>query len=158
VSGGFALGDVVRYETLDRPNGWCREGIAIATKVGSRLKLLDTYWSGGSETHALTDAEVATAELIFNIGDYDELDRYSSGTPRMWEKYAPADREIITEQHGHSMRWFIRKGASEDWPTQIDNARRRVAERESDLAVTQRSLEWERQELARIIAAAEVPA
>lgn len=146
----WASGDVIRYDTLTRPNRWCREGIAVAENRNGRVVLLDTYWCGGSETHVLTDEEAATGELLFNIGDYDELDRYSRNSPHTWEKYAPADRQVITEQHGLRSRWFIRKGATEDWPTQIANAEQVVEEKRGKVRSAQISLEWALVDLARV--------
>ena len=153
MSNPYAVGDVVDYDTLTRPNRWCREGTAIGTATrDGRVILCDTYWSGGSETHVLTDAEIATARLRFNLGDYDELDRYSHRSPVMWKTYAPADRQTVTAQHGCHTRWFVRKGASPDWATQIANAREVVAERELDVASAQRQLDWAREDLARVLA------
>ncbi|MBS69374.1 MAG: hypothetical protein CMK98_13710 [Pseudomonas sp.] len=137
----WCSGDVIRYEPLTRPNRWCREGIAIAEDRGWRVVLLDTFWGGGTETHVLTDEEASTGELLFNVGDYDELDRHNPGTPLTWEKYAPEDRRVITEQHGLRSRWFIRKGASEDWPTQIANAERAVEDRRACFSSARASLE-----------------
>jgi hypothetical protein len=149
--------DVVRYETLTRPNRWCREGIAIAEQRGSgAIYLLDTYWGHHtSETHVLSDPEIATAELLFNLDDYDELDKYSSGSKLKWERYAPADRRIVTEQHGCYTRWFVRKGAVESWPTKIENAQRELDKKREDLKHAQWHVEWAEQELARVIADAE---
>lgn len=125
----FKAGDVVRYETLTMPSRHCREGWAIArTRDDDSVYLLDTFWGSG-DTHVLTDEEIATAELMFNLADYDELDRYRSHESRAkWETYRPADRETVTSQHGLQVRWFIRKGAQPDLATQIDNARQGVAD------------------------------
>lgn len=150
-----STGDVVRYTPRTT---WCREGIAIAqdhARLNGRLVLLDTYW-GSTEPGMLTDDEADTAELMFNLADYDELDRYSIHASRsQWETYAPADRQIITHQHGLQRRWFIRKGAQPDWATQIDNARRSVAEREDEADRARRAVDWATEELTRLIAAAE---
>lgn len=149
-----SAGDVVRYTP---ESTWCREGIAIAqdyARPNGRLVLLDTYW-GSAEPRPLTDAEADTAELMFKLADYDELDRYSHESPSRWDKHAPADRQIITHQHGLQRRWFIRKGAQPDWATQIDNARRSVAEREDEADRARRAVEWATEELTRVIAAAE---
>lgn len=150
-----SAGDVVRYTP---ENTWCREGIAIAqdhVRPNGRLVLLDTYW-GSTEPGMLTDAEADTAELMFNLADYDELYRYSSYASRsQWETYAPADRQIITHQHGLQRRWFIRKGARPDWATQIDNARQKVADREAEADRARRAVEWANEDLTRVIADAE---
>lgn len=148
VQGVFNPGDVVRYETLTRPDRWCREGTAIAVKQGGVVRLLDTYWCLGTETHVLTTDEAATAEFRFNLNDYDELDVYDRGAPAKWERYAEADREVVTEQHGHRRRWFVRKGAVEDRETIVANAAATVDKRERELEVAQDRLAWARQELA----------
>lgn len=148
----FRPGDVVRYDLTERH---CREGMAIAYERHGKVILLDTFWGGYGDRHMLTDDEIATAELIFNVNDYDELDEYSRSSPAAWSKYAPADRQLITSQHGLQKRWFTRKGAVEDWPTQIDNARSELEERESEAASASRRVEWARNDLASVIAAAE---
>ncbi|SIE37803.1 Uncharacterised protein [Mycobacteroides abscessus subsp. abscessus] len=151
-------GDVVRYTPS---TNWCREGIAIAqdqlnTRNGiQRHVLLDTYWHLGTETHVLEDNEAATAEFMFNLADYDELERYSHESPRKWEKYAPDDRQLITSQHGLQKRWFIRKGAKPDWATQIENARQVVTDRKRNLDFAQSDLRWANEDLARVIDEAE---
>lgn len=147
-------GDVVRYTPTDR---WCREGIAIAqdrTNLTGRAVLLDTYW-GNTEPRALTDAEADTAELMFKLADYTELDPYLYSSPATWDTYAPADRQLITEQHGCRKRWFIRKGAQPDWATQIANARGVVSARELELASAERRLRWAQEDLVRVLAAAD---
>lgn len=144
-------GDVVHYTPTDR---WCREGIAIALWRDGRVVLLDTFWGSSGDQHRVTAEEAATAELMFNLADYDELDRYSHQSPDTWAKYAPADRKLITQQHGCQKRWFIRNGAKPDWATQIDNARAEVAKRESAAESALRAVEWAREDLARVLVAA----
>ena len=135
----WQVGDVVRYQPGPAFKGqtdtrWCREGTAIAeTRASRSVMFVDTYWGTMSDAHVLTDAEVETAELRFNLGDYDELDRYDHGSSYTWEKFAPADRERVTSQHGLQSRWFVRKGASEDYGTKVQNARDRLADAESEL-------------------------
>lgn len=69
----FKPGDVLRYvaETTH-----CRESTAFVTKDG---RAVDTYWRtyGDGDPHRLTDDELATAEVRFNVSDYDALDPYS---------------------------------------------------------------------------------
>lgn len=117
----FKPGDVVRYETLTMPSRHCREGQAIAEEWKGRIVLLDTFW-GSSDRHVLTDDEIDTAELVFNLKGYDELDRYSHESPAKWKRFKPVDRETVTSQHGLQIRWFVRKGATPDLQTQIENA------------------------------------
>jgi hypothetical protein len=149
---GFKPGDVVRYNPAQHH---CREGIAIAYERGNKVVLLDTFWGGYDDRHMPHADELADAELQFNINDYDELAEYSHSSRGQWEKYAPDDREVITSQHGLQRRYFVRKGACEHWPTQIDNARSKLEECESEAASAQRSVEYAQEFLARVIAEAE---
>ena len=147
----FRPGDVVTYHPDQRH---CREGTAIAEAPnGFDVVLFDTFWGCGGDQHRLTATEVAAAEFKFAIGDYDELDRYSHSSAGTWLKYAPADRQLITSQHGLQKRWFIRKGATEDLATQIDNAHEKVAEWERAVESATRSLGWARDDLNRLLAA-----
>ena len=150
-------GDVVRYEP-DGGNRWCREGMAVAQLRGDgegRIVYIDTYWAGMSGSHILTAAEATTVERLFNVGDYDELPRGCRlGSADKWAKYAPADRQVVTSQHGLQRRWFVRKGASEDHATQVENARVRLAEAESKLRSAQWSVESAQRDLANIEAQA----
>lgn len=147
----FQPGDVVHYTPADR---WCHEGIAIARERFGCVVLFDTYW-GSYQPRALTDAEAATAELAFRLDDYDELQLYSShANAAEWEKYAPADRQLITSQHGLQKRWFIRKGAVEDWPTKIANAQAVVDDAVAALNTATSRLRWAQEELERVRAAA----
>jgi hypothetical protein len=143
-------GDVGRYQP---ENTWCHEGLAVAEQRGEELVLLDTFW-GASER---TRVNPAVFEILFNVNDYDELDRYSHESSARWEKFAPEDRQRITSQHGLQSRWFIRKGAVEHLPTQVENARERLREAEAELRSAQRHVEWAQQELAALEAQA-VPA
>lgn len=149
----FRANDVVRYRS-ERENRWCREGLALAHgRHDGTVVLVDTFWggAGAGDNHVLTDTERGTAELIFNTGDYDELDRYDRGSHFIWEKYAPEDRAIITSQHGLQFRWFIRKGASEHLPTQIANARAAVAEAERELSSARSTRDQRIRELDRLV-------
>jgi hypothetical protein len=95
-------GTVVRY----RPERtWCREGTAIADDNGL---LYDTYWHSGQDV--LSDAEAASAEVLFHLDDYEEIDRYQRMSST-WESYHPDDRRVITSQHRLQKRWLIRKDA-----------------------------------------------
>ncbi|WP_032384670.1 hypothetical protein [Rhodococcoides fascians] len=148
----FRAGDVVRY-TPERSDKWCREGYAVAVERRQQIELLDTYWRlSGSESHTLNEVEVESAELLFNLNDYDELHRRSE---QQWEKYAPADRQRYTEQHGCVVRLFVRKGAVEDHATKVENARRDVDVRLEELATAQRRLTWAQEEFRHILATAE---
>ena len=142
-------GTVVRY-TPDRSRhdpSWCREGMAIADDRGV---LLDTYWGSGSDNHRLLPVELATVENLFNLGDYEELDRYSHASKDKWLRYHPDDREVVTSQHRLQVRWFIRKGASPDFATQVENAEDEVREAQEKAESAQRQLDWKRRQLAEL--------
>jgi hypothetical protein len=98
----------------------------------------------------LTESELATATLTFHLSDYDELDRYKHDSQRIWETYDPADRQMVTSQHGLQRRWFIRRGAQPSWHQQIENARQRLTEAEESAESAARAVTWAREALARI--------
>lgn len=141
-------GDVLRYRPLGEfePH-WCREGLALVDDNGHAF---DTYWGTYGDHHRLTEAELASADLVFNVNDYDELDQYSRGSRLTWETYHPDDRARITQQHGHQERLFIRLGAEPSLETQIENARAEVEQAETDLASSERRLQWRREDLAKL--------
>jgi hypothetical protein len=147
---GFRAGDVVKYVPADRfDRWWCREGTAIATQRDGDIILVDTYWGSGSDNHVLRDDETATATLKFNLGDFDELPS-RPGVRLAWGKYAPADRELIPSQHGLQCRYFIRKGAAESLPTQVENATQALIDAESELRSAQWRVESRAKELAEL--------
>lgn len=132
----FKAGDVVRYDTgQDRH---CREGMAIAEARLDGVVLFDTYWGTPGDRHLLTYDELAAAQVLFNLDDYDEFDRYSHVAPAKWMTYRPGDRETVTSQHGLQVRWFIRKGAEPDLQTQIENACEAYVDAESKLQSAER--------------------
>lgn len=144
--------DVVSYVPADRfDRWWCREGTAVVRADG---RLVDTYWGSGSDNHVLTDAEAETAEVKFNLGDFDELPRYDRSQAGVWQRYAPGDRGRIPSQHGLEARYFIRKGASEDHATKVQNARDKLDEAESNLRSAQWSVDLAKRELDELTAAA----
>jgi hypothetical protein len=134
-------GDVVRYEPDNR---WTKEGLAVAEARGERVILFDTFWGNSDRTHV----EPAEFEVLFNLADYDVR---SAGE---WERHHPNDRRVITHQHGLQRRYYVRKGAAEHLPTQVANARERVAEAEEKMRSAQWSLSGARRDLAAIEAKA----
>lgn len=134
-------GDVFRYEPSRE---WCREGMAVVRERDGAL--IDTYWHGGSDSHALTDKELATSELIFNVNDYRELGHYER-----FDDYRLEDRQVITSQHGLSVRRFLKTGAKPDRATRITNAIEAVNEAEEKLRSAQRLLDSRQEDLSRII-------
>jgi len=111
--------------------------------------LADTYWT--SENHVLTEEEVASAELLFNLADYDELDRYRRHeSAATWKTYRPEDRETVTSQHGLQTRWFVRKGAEPDLQTQIENACEAYLEAQSKLRSAEADVRYAWQVLAEL--------
>jgi hypothetical protein len=142
----YLPGTVVRYQP-ERGDRWCREGTAIVQDNGA---LLDTYWGSGGEAHRLTAAELATAEVLFRLSDYDELDRYKRGSADVWKTYHQNDRQRVTSQHGLQARWFVRKGAQSDHATRVENAREALREAEHEASSAERRVAWRREELAQL--------
>jgi hypothetical protein len=145
----FRSGDVLRY-TPRRAH--CKQGTAFVRDCGTPL---DTYWSafGDFEYGHLSDEELATAEVVFNVNDYDMLDKYSRGSRLTWETYSPDDRGRIGSQHQCQSVYFVRKGAQPDLMTQIQNARAALAAAESDLRGAQYAVDSRRRDLAKLEAA-----
>lgn len=142
----FKTGDVLRYV----PRRYhCKEGTAFVTERGTPL---DTYWGpgGNGEYGHLRPEELATAEVVFNVNDYDALDIYANQSRATWLTYHPDDRGRITSQHGLQEALFVRKGATPDLATQIQNARDRVDEAESRVQLAEHILESRRRELAEL--------
>lgn len=142
----FKPGDVVRYDTGTERH--CLEGMAIAEARLAGVVLYDTYWRTPGDRHLLTYDELATAEVVFNLDDYDELTERESAA--RWEMYKPADRERVTSQHGLVVRCFIRKGAEPDLETQIEYARKVVEDAAHKLASARRSLDAAFRDLAEL--------
>ena len=139
----MSAGDVYTYTPTQRH---CTEGLAIEDERG---RLQDWYW--GSTRDSMLDKVVSrdAADLTFvaNLNDY-EL------TPRNGQEsnadYAPTDRLVITAQHGYQRTYYIRKGATPDLATKIDNARARLEEAESDLRSAQFRVQWAADELTAL--------
>ena len=129
--------DVVRYRPENRH---CHEGMAIAYRVRGddcdEVWLLETYWATTPERVRPDDYEV-----LFNLGDYEQR------RGDEWERYAPGDRQVITNQHGVNRSFYVRKGAEEHLPTQIENARNRVVKAEEEVRSAQRHLAARREDL-----------
>lgn len=148
----FIDGDVISYTPTDGRH--CREGMAVVGRhpLSDFQRAIDTFWGSSGDQHILTNAELLTAELIFNVADYDEIDINSRHIAEAkWNTYATDDRQLITSQHGLQKRWFIRKGAEPSWDQQIINAREELdkALRESDSAV--RNVGYRHAELSLLI-------
>jgi len=124
----------------------CREGVATEERPGV---FLDTFWEGG-DRHHLTELERASMRDRFDTDDFDELDQYSHESVARWETFAPQDRQTIPSQHGYHRRYFVRRGASPDLATQIENAERKVAAAERELESAARHLQWAQADLAAL--------
>lgn len=141
----FAPGDVLSYVPR-----WhhCREGTAF---VGEDGVARDTFWRHtDTSAERLNEAELATAEVRFNVNDYEALDLYAHSSRPTWLTYDPDDRGRIPSQHGLQEALFVRKGSRPDLSTQIENARRAVEEAESEVRVAQGRLERRREDLAAL--------
>ena len=134
VNGKFGLGDVVDYE---REREWCREGVAVVReRQDGLLVLADTYWQGGSGTHVLTSAEVATATLRFNVNDYRELAHHENRESIPREHW-----QDIPSQHGLSRRRFVRVDSGPTWEQKHANARQDIIDAIAKVADAISSLE-----------------
>lgn len=141
----FAPGDVLGY--IPR---WhhCREGVAFVRDDGA---VVDTFWRHTDSSAArLDESELATAEMRFNVNDYDALDLYSKSSRPTWLTYHPDDRGRIPSQHGLQEALFVRRGAVPNLETQIANARADVEEAESALRSAQWRLDLRREDLAKL--------
>lgn len=152
-SGGRCrAGDVVTYVS-ERPDRWCRENMAVAAVDSfGVLRLWDTYWSmtdRSMDAHVLTKDEADSVRPLFNLADYETVT-----TTWEWERYAPADRQVVTSQHGLTRVLYVRKGAVPDLATQLGNARDRLSAAEAQLASAQHKVEFARRDLADLEAAA----
>jgi hypothetical protein len=142
---GFTPGDVLSYIPK-----WhhCRETTAFVREDGIAV---DTFWRHTDSSAAvLSEEEIATAEVRFNVNEFDALDIYSHSSRETWLTYHPDDRGRIPSQHGLQEALFVRKGAEPDLETQIANARREVEEALSEVDSAQRRLEWRREDLAKL--------
>jgi len=131
-------GDVFRYQP---ESTWCHDGWAIAEeRRDGRVVLVDTYWgaSGG------TVVNPREPEFQFNLSDY-ETKRNGE-----WERYAPADRRYIPQHSGYQTVLLVRKGATPDLTTEIENARERVTEAEQNVSSAEWSLKMARRDLAEL--------
>ena len=130
--------DVYRYQPQETH---CIEGIAVENDRGV---LVDTFWGIGASSGHVVGRE-QYLEHLANLDDYELSPR--DGTEGV-QDYAPADRLVITSQHGHCRTNFIRKGAKPDLSTKIDNARRHLEDAEAALRTAKSRVEWARQDLA----------
>ena len=120
---------------------WCREGVATEERPGV---LLDTFWIG-SDRHRLSEIEAASVVERFDTDDFHQIDDWDARS--RWHTFAPADRRTIPSQHGLQMRYFVRRGASPDLATQIENARQKVAEAEREVESAASRLQWAQDDL-----------
>lgn len=133
-------GNVLRYSPRV---SHAREGMAIVEDSG---RAFDTYWSAGGRAQ-LSPEDLKTAEVIFNIGDYDQLDPYVGSSRPRWEQHHPDDRQRVTSQRGLQEVLYVRKGATPDRGTQIDNAREAIREAEENARSAESRLKWARDDL-----------
>lgn len=139
VAADLRAGDVIRYEPKST---WYYDGYAIAEerRVGG-LILVDTYWYAGTSGDVVFPE---TYELLFNLGDYDAKPAHE------WETFAPADRQYIPKHSGYRTVHYVRKGATPDLATQIENAQERVTEAEADVRSAEWRLKYTREVLAEL--------
>lgn len=150
----FKTGDIVHY-TPEQHH--CREGQAVAEERNGKIILLDTFWGvNGSDRHLLTANEIDSAELKFSLADYMQINLANAYITRStWEKYAKADRECVTAQHGLRKYYYVRHGAKPSWEQQIENAREELAEAERAVESAMRQVDSARRNLEYVIAQSE---
>lgn len=144
-------GDVLRYNS-ERENNWCREGVAVVhrRREGS-LVAVDTFWGSslrggfGADDHVLTDAELASAWIKFNLADYDEL---STGA----DDYAPRDRAVITSQHRLQHIYLVRKGATPSEAVIVSKYVDLVRQARDELRRAEGRLRWAEDDLRQAFA------
>lgn len=150
----YQPGTVLTYQTDrsaagERDAYWCREGMAVVNDDGIAL---DTFWQSSSEAHRLTSTELERAEVLFELREFDELDRWRPDRQK-WLTYAAEDRQSITSQHQLEQRLFLRKGAKPHRETVLDNLRTAMAEAESEFRSAERRLQHAQEDLAALEAA-----
>jgi hypothetical protein len=115
----------------------CREGVATEVRPGV---LLDTFWVGG-DRHPLNKTEKTSARFRFDTDDFIQVDG-DHGRRDKWEQFAPRDRDAITGQHGLTVQYFTRRGATPDLATRIENAQTKVVEAKQELESAKLRLRW----------------
>jgi len=147
----FKPGDVLSYVPKGAFEPWhCREGKAL---VDERGRAWDTFWQFDGQ-HLLSAEELADAEVVFNVNDYEALDVYAGGSRLLWETYHPDDRGRVTSQHGLREALFLRRGAKPHLATQIENAQALVEKAESELQSAENRLKWRREDLDGLLSQA----
>lgn len=144
----LTAGDVLRYSPAGGTHA--RECVAYVLPTG---RVVDTFWhtfESDSNAHVLSVEELRTAEVVFNVRDYDALGRYAHGARETWLTYRPCDRGRISSQHNLQELLFVRKGAQPDLDTQIANAREKVEDAESKVRSAESGLQWAREDLAKL--------
>ena len=134
----MAQNDVYRYHPAEHH---CHEGIAVENEHGV---LVDTFWGIGDWSGRKVGRDAEDLELIGNLDNYELSPR--NGIEGVAD-YAPADRLVITSQHGHRRTHYIRIGAKPDLATKIENARRSLADAESALRSAEGRVVWARKDL-----------
>jgi hypothetical protein len=125
---------------------WCREGMAVAEKrADGTVFFADTYWGGGMDRHILTDAEIATADVLFHLDRFRLVERGET-----WDDFAEADRQLITSQHRLQNKKYVRIGAQPDHETKVENAQEKVREAIDAVESAKRSLHWAERDLAEL--------
>lgn len=139
----MSAGDVYTYTPKEHH---CTEGLAIEDERG---RLYDWYWGGSRDSmlDKIVPKDAADLRLIGNLNEYQLTPRDGRESNR---DYAPKDRLVITSQHGYQRTYYIRKGASPDLSTKIENARDRLAEAQSELSLAQWRVDRAQAELASL--------
>lgn len=112
-------GDVLQYEPGNKHG---REGLALVRRSPTHLSgyaAPDTYWQHApldrdlGDGHTLTDAELASAVVLFNVADYVRIRKPERDALEHWRRYRPEDRATVTAQHGGRVVYLVKRDAVE---------------------------------------------
>lgn len=141
----MAKNDVYRYRPQQHH---CTEGIAVENDRGV---LLDTFW--GLDNSVGLSHVVGREQYLEHLGNLDDYERIGRNSEHPFQDYAPADRLVVTSQHGLERALFVRKGAAPDHGTQVANARQALEDAVAAAESAQRRVDSARRELASLEAA-----
>lgn len=146
----YTAGTVITYTPADRHDRyWCREGMAVAeNRADGTVFFADTYWGSGMDRHILSDAEIATADVLFHLDRFRRIEASET-----WDDFAPVDRQLITSQHRLRNEKYVRIGSSPDLETRLENAREKVREAEEEVGAAKRRLAWAQEDLEKLTGA-----
>lgn len=145
------LNDIWRLRPKDYSElaNWCRENmfLIVKTKNGEK-RFLDTYWGIGGDGKNYSLNEILKLGEISLYCNLDNLKRVSKDEQQNYEESA---RYYISEQHGCTTHYFVRKDAGVSLSTMIQNARKALNEAEKEAEYAVRQVAWQAQELQKLL-------